>query len=162
MEEHIHEVGADWKQRAYIDQAKYEDWYLRAMADPNGFGAEHGKRIHWMKPFHKVKNTSFGPGSVSIKWFEDGTTNVAYNCIDRHLDKRGNQTAIIWEGDDPSESRKISYRELHDEVCRFANILRNRNIGKGDTVTIYMPMRSEEHTSELQSRQYLVCRLLLE
>jgi acetyl-CoA synthetase len=143
MEEHIHEVGADWKQRAYIDEGKYEDWYRRSMADPNGFWAEHGKRIHWMRPFHKVKNTSFGPGNVSIKWFEDGTTNVAYNCIDRHLDKRGNQTAIIWEGDDPSESRKITYRELHDEVCRFANILRNRNIGKGDTVTIYMPMIPE-------------------
>jgi acetyl-CoA synthetase len=143
MEEHIHEVSADWNQRAYLDQAKYEDWYRRSMADPNGFWAEHGKRIHWMKPFHKVKNTSFGPGNVSIKWFEDGTTNAAYNCIDRHLDKRGNQTAIIWEGDDPKESRKISYRELHDEVCRFANILRNRNIGKGDTVTIYMPMIPE-------------------
>jgi acetyl-CoA synthetase len=143
MEEHIHEVGADWKQRAYIDEAKYGDWYRRSMADPNAFWAEHGKRIHWMKPFHKVKNTSFGAGNVSIKWFEDGTTNVAYNCIDRHLDKRGNQTAIIWEGDDPKESRKITYRELHDEVCRFANILRNRNIGKGDTVTIYMPMIPE-------------------
>jgi acetyl-CoA synthetase len=143
MEEHIHEVSADWKQRAYIDEGKYEDWYRRSIADPNAFWAEHGKRIHWMKPFHKVKNTSFGPGNVSIKWFEDGTTNVAYNCIDRHLDKRGDQVAIIWEGDDPNESRKITYRELHDEVCLFANILRNRNIGKGDTVTIYMPMIPE-------------------
>jgi acetyl-CoA synthetase len=143
MDEHIHEVTAEWKQRAYIDQTKYEDWYRRSIADPDAFWAEHGKRIHWMKPFHKVKNTSFGPGNVSIKWFEDGTTNVAYNCIDRHLGKRGNQVAIIWEGDDPSESREITYRELHDEVCRFANILRNRNIGKGDTVTIYMPMIPE-------------------
>ncbi|MGA8600911.1 MAG: acetate--CoA ligase [Beijerinckiaceae bacterium] len=143
MEEHLHEVTAEWKQRAYIDQGKYEDWYRRSIADPNAFWAEHGKRIHWMKPFHKVKNTSFGPGNVSIKWFEDGTTNAAYNCVDRHLAKRANQTAIIWEGDDPSESRKITYRELHDEVCRFANILRNRNIGKGDTVTIYMPMIPE-------------------
>jgi acetyl-CoA synthetase len=143
MAEHIHEVSPEWKQRAYIDQAKYEDWYRRSIADPNSFWAEHGKRIDWMKPFHKVKNTSFGPGNVSIKWFEDGTTNVAYNCIDRHLDKRGDQTAIIWEGDDPSESRKITYRELHDQVCLFANILRNRNISKGDTVTIYMPMIPE-------------------
>jgi acetyl-CoA synthetase len=143
MDEHIHEVSSEWKSRAYIDEPKYADWYRRSIADPNAFWAEHGKRIHWMKPFHKVKNTSFGPGNVSIKWFEDGTTNVAYNCIDRHLDKRGNQTAIIWEGDDPSESRKITYRQLHDEVCRFANILRNRNIGKGDTVTIYMPMIPE-------------------
>src|SRR5947209_13588639 len=143
MEEHIHEVSAEWKQRAFIDQAKYEDWYRRSIGDPNGFWAEHAKRIHWMKPFHKVKNTSFGPGSVSIKWFEDGTTNVAYNCIDRHLGKRGNQVAIIWEGDDPSESREITYQELHDEVCRFANILRNRNVEKGDHVTIYMPMIPE-------------------
>jgi acetyl-CoA synthetase len=143
MEEHLHEVSADWTKRAYIDQAKYEDWYRRSIADPNAFWAEHGRRIDWMQPFTKVKNTSFGPGNVSIKWFEDGTTNVAYNCIDRHLDKRGDQVALIWEGDDPSESRKITYRELHDEVCLFANILRNRNIGKGDTVTIYMPMIPE-------------------
>src|SRR3954454_16861436 len=143
MDEHLHEVSADWKERAYLDQAKYEDWYRRSITDPNGFWAEHGKRIDWMKPFHKVKNASFGPGNVSIKWFEDGTTNVAYNCIDRHLAKRGDQVAIIWEGDDPSESRKITYRELHDQVCLFANILRNRNISKGDTVTIYMPMIPE-------------------
>ncbi|MBV8849039.1 MAG: acetate--CoA ligase [Methylobacteriaceae bacterium] len=143
MAEHLHEVSADWKSRAYLDQGKYEDWYRRSIADPNAFWAEHGKRIDWTKPFTKVKNTSFGPGNVSIKWFEDGTTNVAYNCIDRHLEKRGDQVAIIWEGDDPNESRKITYRELHDQVCLFANILRNRNIGKGDTVTIYMPMIPE-------------------
>ena len=92
---------------------------------------------------HKVKNTSFGPGDVSIKWFEDGTLNVAYNCIDRHLAKRGDQTAIIWEGDDPKDHKNITYQELHDEVCRFANILRNRNVEKGDRVTIYMPMIPE-------------------
>jgi acetyl-CoA synthetase len=90
-----------------------------------------------------VKNTSFGPGDVSIRWFEDGVLNAAYNCIDRHLELRGDQVAIIWEGDDPSESRKITYRELHDEVCRFANVLRNRGVGKGDRVTIYLPMVPE-------------------
>ncbi|MBV9064941.1 MAG: acetyl-coenzyme A synthetase, partial [Methylobacteriaceae bacterium] len=121
MEEHLHEVSADWTKRAYIDQAKYEDWYRRSIAHPNAFWAEHGRRIDWMQPFTKVKNTSFDPGNVSIKWFEDGTTNVAYNCSDRHLEKRGDQVALIWEGDDPSESRKITYRELHDEVCLFAN-----------------------------------------
>src|SRR6202795_2114133 len=96
-----------------------------------------------MKHFSKVKNTSFAKPDVSIKWFEDGATNVAYNCIDRHLPGRANQTAIIWEGDDPKDSKHITYRELHDEVCRFANILRNRDVGKGDRVTIYMPMIPE-------------------
>src|SRR5437016_12384352 len=96
-----------------------------------------------MKPFSKVKNTSFNKSNVFIKWFEDGVTNVAYNCIDRHLHSRSDQTAIIWEGDDPKESKHITYKELHDEVCRFANILRNRNVKKGDRVTIYMPMMPE-------------------
>ena len=126
-----------------VDDAKYRDMYAASIKDPNAFWAEQAKRIHWMKPFSKVKNTSFAKPNVSIKWFEDGVTNAAYNCIDRHLHTRGNQTAIIWEGDDPKESKKITYRELHDEVCRFANILRNRNVKKGDRVTIYMPMIPE-------------------
>ena len=117
--------------------------YARSIADPNGFWGEQAKRIHWYRPFTKVKNTSFDPHNVSIKWFEDGTTNAAYNCIDRHLHKRGDQVAIIWEGDDPKDSKKITYRELHDEVCRFANVLRNRNVEKGDRVTIYLPMIPE-------------------
>src|SRR5258708_5974339 len=114
-----------------------------AARDRNGFGAEQAKRIDWMKPFTKVENASFAPGNISIKWFEDGVLNVAWNCIDRHLDKRGDQTAIIWEGDNPSESKHISYRQLHDEVCKFANILRTRNVKKGDRVTIYLPMIPE-------------------
>ena len=126
-----------------MDEAKYRDMYARSMKDPNGFWAEQAKRIHWYKTPTKIKNTSFGPGNVSIKWFEDGVTNVAYNCIDRHLAKRADQTAIIWEGDDPKDDKKITYQELHDEVCRFANILRNRNVEKGDRVTIYMPMIPE-------------------
>src|ERR1700736_1119438 len=139
----IYEVPAEWKQRAFTDDAKYRDMYARSIKDPNAFWAEAAKRLHWMKPFSKVKNTSFGPGNVSIKWFEDGVTNVAYNCIDRHLAKRGDQVAIIWEGDDPKNQKYITYRELHDEVCRFANILRNRDVQKGDRVTIYMPMIPE-------------------
>ncbi len=117
--------------------------YAQSLADPNGFWGEQAKRLHWMKHFTKVKNTSFARDNVSIKWFEDGATNVAYNCIDRHLHSRGHQTAIIWEGDDPKDSKHITYKELHDEVCRFANILRNRNVKKGDRVTIYMPMIPE-------------------
>src|SRR6476620_1626033 len=96
-----------------------------------------------MTPYTRAKNTTFGPGEVSIRWFEDGTTNVAYNCIDRHLSTRGDQVAIIWEGDDPAESKKITYRQLHDEVCRMANVMRNRGVGKGDRVTIYLPMIPE-------------------
>jgi acetyl-CoA synthetase len=142
MSEAVHDVPAAWAKRAYIDDAKYQAMYARSIDDPNGFWAEHGQRIHWTKPFTKVKNTDY-TGDVSIKWFEDGTTNVAYNCIDRHLKTRADQTAIIWEGDDPSESKHITYQELHDEVCRMANILRNRNVEKGDRVTIYMPMIPE-------------------
>jgi acetyl-CoA synthetase len=143
MSEKIYDVPAEWKKRAYIDDAKYQEMYAASLNDPNAFWAEQAKRIHWMKPFTKVKNTSFAKPDVHIKWFEDGVTNAAYNCIDRHLHARGRQTAIIWEGDDPKESKRITYNELHDEVCRFANILRNRNVKKGDRVTIYMPMIPE-------------------
>ena len=115
----------------------------RSISDSDGFWAEQAKRVDWIKPFTKVENSSFAPGNISIKWFEDGVLNVAWNCIDRHLATRGDQTAIIWEGDDPSESKHITYRELHDEVCRFANILRTRNVKKGDRVTIYLPMIPE-------------------
>jgi acetyl-CoA synthetase len=139
----IYGVSPEWKRRAFIDEAKYQEMYARSIKDPNGFWAEHGKRITWMRPFTKVKNTTYGPPTVSIKWFEDGTLNAAYNCIDRHLPKRAKQTAIIWEGDDPKDSKHITYQELHDEVCKFANILRNRNVGKGDRVTIYLPMIPE-------------------
>ncbi len=143
MSDKIYSVPEEWKKRAYIDDAKYRDMYARSIADPNGFWAEQAKRIYWYRTPSKIKNTSFGPGDVSIKWFEDGVTNVSYNCIDRHLPKRANQTAIIWEGDDPKDDKKITYQELHDEVCRMANILRNRNVAKGDRVTIYMPMIPE-------------------
>ena len=114
-----------------------------SIEDPDGFWGEHGKRIDWIKPFTKVKNTSLRSDNVSIKWFEDGTLNVAHNCIDRHLAKRGDQIAIIWEGDDPKDDKKITYRELHDEVCRFANVLKAHGVKKGDRVTIYLPMIPE-------------------
>jgi len=143
MSDKIYDVSPEWKQRGFIDDAKYKQMYERSVKDPNGFWGEQGKRIDWMRPFTKVKNTSYAPDNVSIKWFEDGTLNAAYNCIDRHLKKRGNQTAIVWEGDDPKDDKKITYQELHDEVCRMANILRNRNVKKGDRVTIYMPMIPE-------------------
>jgi len=143
MPDKVYEIPADWAKRAFIDSGKYRAMYDRSLADPNGFWGEQAKRIHWFRPFSKVKHTSFDPHHVSIKWFEDGTTNAAYNCIDRHLAERGDQVAIIWEGDDPKDSKKITYRELHDQVCRMANVLRNRNVEKGDRVTIYLPMIPE-------------------
>ncbi|WP_372424252.1 acetate--CoA ligase [Salinarimonas chemoclinalis] len=143
MAEKIYDVSRDWAERAHVDAAKYREMYEASLADPDAFWAEHGKRIDWFRPFTKVKNTTFGPGDVSIAWFEDGTTNVAYNCVDRHLGTRGDQVAIIWEGDDPGESKRITYRELHEHVSRWANVLRNRNVGKGDRVTLYLPMIPE-------------------
>ena len=143
MSEKVYQVPADWAKRAYIDEGKYRAMYAASVKDPNAFWAEQAKRIHWIKPFTKVKNTSFAPDNVSIKWFEDGVTNVAYNCVDRHLDKRGDQTAIIWEGDDPKHDKKITYRQLHAEVCKFANVLKARGVKKGDRVTIYLPMIPE-------------------
>ncbi|MFL5195943.1 MAG: acetate--CoA ligase, partial [Microvirga sp.] len=147
MQEKLYPVSPEWARRAHIDGPQYEAMYAASVQDPEGFWYEQGGRIDWFRPFTKVKNTSFGgpgtSGEVFIRWFEDGVTNVAYNCIDRHLERRGDQVAIIWEGDDPSESKKITYRELHREVCRMANVLRNRGVGRGDTVTIYLPMIPE-------------------
>ena len=128
MSDKLYDIPPEWTKRAFINEAKYRAMYDRSIADPEGFWAEHGKRIHWMKPFSKVKNATFGPGNVSIKWFEDGKTNAAYNCVDRHLAKRADQTAIIWEGDDPKDSKKITYRQLHDEVCRMANVLKAQGV----------------------------------
>jgi acetyl-CoA synthetase len=143
MSEKIYDVPADWAKRAWVDQAKYKEMYARSISDPNAFWAEHAKRLDWMKTPHKIENWSFAPGNISIKYFEDGVLNAAWNCIDRHLPKRAHQTAIIWEGDDPSQSKHITYKQLHDEVCRMANILRTRNVKKGDRVTIYLPMIPE-------------------
>jgi acetyl-CoA synthetase len=143
MSEKIYEVPAEWGQRAYVNDAKYRDMYARSIKDPNGFWAEQAKRVDWIKPFSKIKNTNFGPGNVAIKWFEDGTLNVAHNCVDRHLAKRGDQVAIIWEGDDPKDDRKITYRQLYAEVQKFANVLKARGVKKGDRVTIYLPMIPE-------------------
>jgi acetyl-CoA synthetase len=136
MSDKIYPVVPEWAHDAYVDAAKYKEMYQNSIEHEDQFWAAHGRRIDWIKPFTKVKNTSFDPHNVSIKWFEDGLTNVSQNCIDRHLADKGDQTAIIWEGDDPNETKHISYRQLHDEVCRFANILRNRNVKKGDRVTI--------------------------
>jgi len=134
----------DFAANAHIDAAKYEEMYAASIADPQAFWAEHGKRIDWIRPFSKVSDVSFDLGRVSIKWFEDGTLNVAANCVDRHLATRADQTAIIWEPDDPKdEARHITYRELHTEVCRMANILEDLGVRKGDRVVLYLPMIPE-------------------
>src|SRR5215831_16693781 len=149
MSDKIYDVPADWRKRAYVDEAKYKEMYARSVKDPNGFWGEQAKRIDWIKPFSKVKNTSYDPGNVSIKWFEDGTLNVCHNCVDRHLAKRRDQTAILWEGDDPKDDKKLTYKQLHAEVCRFANVLKSRGVKKGDRVTIYLPMIPEAAISML-------------
>ncbi len=138
-----YEVREGWAERAYVDASRYKDMYAFSASAPEKFWEYHGRRIDWIKPFTMVKNTSFDPGRVSIKWFEDGTTNVSMNCIDRHLAKRADQTAIIWEGDNPDEFKHITYRELHEQVCRLANVLKSHGVAKGDTVTIYLPMIPE-------------------
>ena len=132
-----------WASRAFADNEKYLSMYQQSVDDPDGFWREQGKRIDWSKPYTKVKNTTYGPGDVAIKWYEDGTLNAAHNCLDRHLDTRGDQTAIIWEGDDPADSKTFTYKELHREVCRFANGLKALGAKKGDRVTIYLPMIPE-------------------
>jgi acetyl-CoA synthetase len=129
---------------AHVDGAAYARMYGASVADPDAFWAHEAKRIDWVTPFTRVKDTSFAPGAVSIKWFEDGTLNVSANCIDRHLPARAAQTAILWEPDDPkTPARHISYGELHDQVCRLANVLKAQGVSKGDRVVLYMPMIPE-------------------
>jgi len=125
-----------------ISEDEYHRLYRESLTRPDSFWAEQAKRIDWIKPFTKVQNASFA-GDVHIAWYEDGTLNASYNCVDRHLPRRADQTAILWEGDDPSDDRRVSYRELHDAVCRFANVLKARGVKKGDRVTIYLPMIPE-------------------
>ncbi|WP_108482140.1 acetate--CoA ligase [Oceaniglobus ichthyenteri] len=126
---------------SHADRAKYEEMYKASIDNPEAFWAEHGKRIDWMTPYTKVKNVSYDFGAVSIRWFEDGGLNVAANCIDRHLKDRGDQTAIIWEPDSADdEAQHITYQQLHSHVCKFANVLKDLGVKKGDRVVLYMPM----------------------
>jgi acetyl-CoA synthetase len=138
----VYNVPAEWASNAWVDNEKYLAMSKRAIADPAGFWGEMGKRVDWMRPYTKVKNTTFS-GDVSIKWYEDGTLNVSANCIDRHLARRGDQVAIIWEGDDPTVEQQITYKQLHAAVCKFANVLKANGVKKGDRVTIYLPMIPE-------------------
>ena len=143
MTGNVYPVPENWRGKAWIDATKYAEMYARSVKDPNGFWAEQAKRIDWISPPTKIKNTSYDPHNVSIKWYEDGVLNASLNCLDRHLQKRGDQTAILWEGDDPKDSRHVTYRELHETVCRLANAMKSLGVKKGDRVTIYMPMVPE-------------------
>ena len=143
MSDKVYNVPAEWASRAFLNNDKYLAMYKRSVEDPALFWGEMGKRIDWIKPYTKVKNTSYAPDNVSIKWYEDGTLNVCANCVDRHLKNRADQVAIIWEGDDPTHDEKITYRQLHERVCKFANVLKANGVKKGDRVTIYLPMIPE-------------------
>ena len=143
MSEKVYPVPAKFKKTALIDDAAYKKMYADSVKDPARFWARQAKRIDWFKAPTRIKNTTYEYPNVSIKWYEDGVLNVSYNCIDRHLKKRGNQVAIIWEGDDPYYDKKITYNELHEHVCRFANVLKKNGVKKGDCVTIYLPMIPE-------------------
>ncbi|ORT50704.1 acetyl-CoA synthetase [Vibrio sp. qd031] len=142
-EAHIYPVKASIQAQTHADNDTYLDMYQRSVSDPEGFWAEHGKIVDWIEPFTKVKQTSFDTGHVDIRWFEDGKLNVSANCIDRHLAERGNEVAIIWEGDDPNDDKKITFNELHKDVCRFSNALKAQGVKKGDVVCLYMPMVPE-------------------
>jgi acetyl-CoA synthetase len=138
-----HPVPAEWASNSLCDNARYLEMYAQSVDDPEGFWGEHGKRIDWIKPYTQVKDVSFDQEDLHIRWYYDGTLNASANCLDRHLETRGDQVAIIWEGDDPADDRNITYRELYEEVCRLANALKAQGIGKGDMVTIYLPMIPE-------------------
>jgi len=136
-------VPAEWAKKAWVDNAQYLAMYAASVDNPEAFWGEQGRRIDWIRPYTKVKDVSFDAKDFRIRWYEDGTLNASVNCIDRHLATRGDQVAIIWEGDEPTEDKRITYKQLYEEVCRFANVLKAQGVKKGDRVTIYMPMIPE-------------------
>ena len=143
MSQEIFPVSEEWSKRAFINRETYERMYAQAASDPDSFWRREAQRIDWIKPFTTVKQTSFDEADFGIKWFADGQLNISANCIDRHLPARANDVAILWEGDDPSQSRTITYSELHEQVCRLANVLKSNGVSKGDRVTLYLPMIPE-------------------
>ncbi|PFG55040.1 acetyl-coenzyme A synthetase [Vibrio sp. ES.051] len=142
-EAHVYPVKENIKTHTHADNDTYLAMYQQSVTDPEGFWNEHGKIVDWIKPFTKVKSTSFDTGHVDIRWFEDGTLNVSANCIDRHLAEHGDDVAIIWEGDDPTDDKTLTFNQLHKEVCKFSNALKEQGVRKGDVVCLYMPMVPE-------------------
>jgi len=145
----IYPVNRYYREHGHVDESKYREMYRRSVEDNEGFWREQAGILDWSKPFTKVKDVSYAAADLHIRWYEDGELNVCYNCVDRHLDDRGDETAIIWEGDDPARDETISYRQLHERVCRFANVLKSLGVSKGDRVTIYMPMIPDAAVSML-------------
>ena len=136
--------SADLVARAHVDAGRYDEMYARSISDPEGFWADQAQRLDWIKAPTQIKDVDYTFGQVKINWYADGTLNVAANCIDRHLETRGDQTAIIWEPDNPDEpAQHITYKELHKNTCRMANVLESLGVGKGDRVVIYLPMVPE-------------------
>lgn len=146
---HVYPVMPSIAQKAHADEATYQALYQQSVTDPEGFWREHGQILDWIQPYTKVKHTSFDTGHVDIRWFEDGTLNVAANCIDRHLQDKGDQVALIWEGDDPKDDATLTYKQLHQQVCQFANALKDNGVKKGDVVCLYMPMVMEASVAML-------------
>ena len=143
MADNVFKPSPATSERAHIkSMEQYREMYDRSIKDPDGFWAEVAEQFYWKERWNKVREYDF-KGDISIKWFLGGKTNITYNCLDRHLDRRGDQVAIIWEGNEPTEDAKLTYRELHTEVCKFANVLKQRGVKKGDRVSIYMPMVKE-------------------
>lgn len=136
----IYPVSSDFAAKANLSPERYKDMYAASIADPEAFWGEHGQRLDWFEPYTVVKDVSWDKSDLHVKWYSDGVLNVAYNCIDRHLEMRGNKAALVWEGDDPADSQTVTYIQLHAEVCKFANVLKSMGVAKGDRVTIYMPM----------------------
>ena len=143
MDEKIYYPDSQNSKSFKIDKKKYNEMYKESISNPEKFWGNMGNRIDWINPFTKVKNTSFSHDDVSIKWYEDGTLNISYNCIDRHLKKNRDKVAIIWESDEPSLSKNITYGELYEQVCRLSNIYKELGVNKGDRVILYMPMIPE-------------------
>ena len=143
MKEKLYSVPSTFADSSKVNEAQYQELYQRSVEDPDGFWEEMGQRIDWVKPYTKIRDTNYGDGDVHVKWYYDGTLNACVNCVDRHLPTRAEQTAIIWEGDEPGQDKKLTYQQLHDEVCQFANALKTQGVKKGDVVTIYMPMVPE-------------------
>jgi len=139
----VFKVPPSWERQAYVNRSQYTKKYNLSIKDNEGFWAKEGKRINWIKPYTKIKDVKYSKKEVNIKWYYDGTLNASANCIDRHLDKKANKTAIIWVGDDPSNSKKITYKELHKNVSKAANGLKSIGVQKGDRVTIYLTMIPE-------------------
>ena len=143
MDEIVYEPSEEFSATSHVDRAGYREMYDQSVSDPDGFWGEHGWRIDWIRPYSRVRNATFEWPDVSIKWYEDGILNVCANCVDRHLPERGEQIAILWEGDEPGLERRITYSELHEQVCRLANVYRSLGVGKGDRIVLYMPMIPE-------------------